>query len=180
MELSVGKLAARFGISRSTLLYYESINLLEPSARNEAGYRLYREADVERLSKIMIFKEAGVPLAEISNLLNAANVEVTALLLKRLGELNKEIEGIKKQQNIIIKLLESSIVYKNIKTIDEGTWLEIMNSAGIKKETAQEWHSQFEKHSPMQHQNLLELLGFDEREISQQREHYRNMNNNQE
>ncbi len=99
MELSISKIAAKFGISRSTLLYYESIDLLKPSARNKAGYRLYSEADTERLSKIMLFREAGVPLAEIANLLNAANLEVTALLLKRLGELNKEIEVVKKQQN---------------------------------------------------------------------------------
>jgi DNA-binding transcriptional MerR regulator len=124
----------------------------------------------------MLFREAGVPLAEIANLLNAANLEVTALLLKRLGELNKEIEVVKKQQNIIIKLLENSILYKNLRSIDESTWLTILNSAGIQRETAEEWHSQFEKHSPLQHQNLLELLGFDDDEIYHQREHYRNLN----
>jgi DNA-binding transcriptional MerR regulator len=176
MELSVRKIAAKFGISRSTLLYYDSINLLKPSARNKAGYRLYSDADMERLSKIMLFREAGVPLAEIANLLNAANLEVTALLLKRLGELNKEIEVVKKQQNIIIKLLENSILYKNLKSIDESTWLTILNSAGIKRETAEEWHSEFEKHSPLQHQYFLELLGFDDDEIHHQREHYRSLN----
>jgi DNA-binding transcriptional MerR regulator len=176
MELSVRKIAAKFGISRSTLLYYDSINLLKPSTRNKAGYRLYSDADMERLSKIMLFREAGVPLAEIANLLNAANLEVTALLLKRLGELDKEIEVVKKQQNIIIKLLENSILYKNLKSIDESTWLTILNSAGIKRETAEEWHSEFEKHSPLQHQYFLELLGFDDDEINHQREHYRSLN----
>jgi len=176
MELSISKIAAKFGISRSTLLYYESINLLKPSVRNKAGYRLYGDADMERLSKIMLFRDAGVPLAEIANLLNAADLEVTALLLKRLGELNKEIAIVKEQQNIIIKLLENSILYKNLRSLDESTWLTILNSAGIKRETAEEWHSQFEKHSPMQHQNLLELLGFDDGEIYHQREHYRNLN----
>lgn len=175
MELSVSKMAANFGISRSTLLYYDSINLLKPSKRTNAGYRLYNDADMERLNKIMLFRDAGVPLAEISNLLNAANLEVTAQLLKRLGELNKEIEAAKKQQNIIVKLLETSILYKNLKNMDESTWLAILDLAGIKRETTEEWHSQFEKHSPMQHQNLLELLGFDADEIQDQREHYRNM-----
>ncbi|WFR55784.1 MerR family transcriptional regulator [Anaerocolumna sp. AGMB13025] len=175
MELSVSKMAANFGISRSTLLYYDSINLLKPSKRTNAGYRLYNDADMERLNKIMLFRDAGVPLAEISNLLIAANLEVTAQLLKRLGELNKEIEAAKKRQNIIVKLLETSILYKNLKNMDESTWLAILDSAGIKRETTEEWHSQFEKHSPMQHQNLLELLGFDADEIQDQREHYRNL-----
>lgn len=176
MELSISKIAAQYGISRSTLLYYDSINLLKPSARNKAGYRLYSDADMERLSEIMLFREAGVPLAEIANLLDAANLEVAALLMKRLGELNNEIEAVKKQQSIIIKLIESSILYKNLKNIDESTWQTILNSAGIKREMAEEWHSEFEKHSPLQHQYFLELLGFDDNEIHHQREHYRNLN----
>ncbi|MDF2911451.1 MAG: hypothetical protein K0Q56_2332 [Sporolactobacillus laevolacticus] len=177
MELTVGKIASKFRISRSTLLYYDSINLLKPSTRNKAGYRLYRDADMERLSKIMLFRQAGVPLAEIANLLDAANLEVSALLLKRLGELNQEIEAAQKQQNLIIKLLENSILYKNLKSLDESTWLKILNSAGLKRETTEEWHCEFEKHSPVQHQKLLELLGFEDDEIQCQREHYSSLNN---
>ncbi|WP_167345582.1 MerR family transcriptional regulator [Paenibacillus riograndensis] len=169
----MSKIAARFGVSRSTLLYYDSINLLKPSARNEAGYRLYSDADVERLRKILLFRKAGVSLGEIANLLHAENLEVTALLLKRMGELNKEIEAVKKQQAVIIKLLENSMLYKNLKNLDECTWLAILNSAGISRKTSDEWHSEFEKHSPLQHQLFLELLGFNEEEILNQRERYR-------
>ncbi|QOX61904.1 MerR family transcriptional regulator [Anoxybacterium hadale] len=176
MELTVGKIASKFRISRSTLLYYDAINLLKPSTRNKAGYRLYQDADIERLSKIMLFRQAGVPLAEIANLLDAANLEVSALLLKRLGELNQEIEAAQKQQNLIIKLLENSILYKNLKSLDESTWMTILNSAGLKRETTEEWHYEFEKHSPVQHQKLLELLGFEEDEIQSQREHYSSLN----
>jgi len=176
MELSVSKVAERFGISRSTLLYYESINLFKPSVRNKAGYRLYNDTDMERLQKIMLFREAGVPLAEISNLLNAANLDVTAILLKRMGELNKEIEVIKAQQDIIIKLLENSVLYKNLKSIDDNTWQTILNMAGIKREKSDEWHTEFEKHSPLQHQLFLELLGFDKEEIRDLRKYYKSLN----
>jgi DNA-binding transcriptional MerR regulator len=133
--------------------------------------RLYSDADIEKLSRIMVLREAGVALADIASLLGAANLEVTALLFRRLGEINKEIEAAKSQQSVIVKLLEGSIVYKKLKTIDEETWRAILNTAGIK---ADEWHAQFEKHSPQEHQHLLELLGFDEEEILQQREHYKN------
>jgi DNA-binding transcriptional MerR regulator len=172
MLLTVSKIADRFGISRSTLLYYDSINLLKPSERNKAGYRLYSDEDMERLGKIMLFREAGVPLNKIDNLLNAVNLEVTALLLKRLGELNKEIAAAKKQQDVVIKLLENSIIYKNLKNIDQSVWHEILELAGIESETPDQWHFEFEKHSPMKHQYFLELLGFDEEEIRSQRKNY--------
>ena len=172
--LTVTHVARKFGISRSTLLYYDSIGLCEPSQRSEAGYRLYSETDIEKLSRVMLLRKAGVALADIATLLNAANLDVTALLFRRLGEINKEIETAKSQQNVIVKLLESSIVYKKLKTIDEETWSAILNAAGIESELADEWHSEFEKHSPQEHQHLLELLGFDEEEIIQQREYYRN------
>ncbi len=38
--LTVGKLAEDFGLSRSTLLYYDRIGLLQPAARTEKGYRV--------------------------------------------------------------------------------------------------------------------------------------------
>ena len=46
---TVGRLARRFGLSRSTLLYYDSVGLLRPSDRSPAGYRLYTEKDLSRL-----------------------------------------------------------------------------------------------------------------------------------
>ena len=45
-ELTVGRLARRFGLARSTLLYYDRIGVLRPSARSAAGYRLYDAGDV--------------------------------------------------------------------------------------------------------------------------------------
>ena len=42
---TVGRLARAFGLSRSTLLYYDSIGLLRPTGRSPANYRLYTRAD---------------------------------------------------------------------------------------------------------------------------------------
>jgi len=46
----IRELAGLFGLSRSTLLYYDRIGLLSPSARSESGYRLYSAADRERFA----------------------------------------------------------------------------------------------------------------------------------
>ena len=63
--LTVGHLARRFELSRSTLLYYDSIGLLKPSGRSKSRYRLYSEDDCRRLQAICRYREAGLALDEI-------------------------------------------------------------------------------------------------------------------
>ena len=43
--MTIGSLARRAGVNPRTLRYYERIGMLAPSARSEAGYRLYTDRD---------------------------------------------------------------------------------------------------------------------------------------
>ena len=63
--ITVGRLAKRFGLSRSTLLYYDSIGLLRPTGRSAKGYRLYSEDDAARLEKICLYRQTGLSLDEV-------------------------------------------------------------------------------------------------------------------
>src|SRR5262245_19662656 len=49
---SISRLARAFGLSRSTLLYYDRIGLLAPSGRTGSGYRSYSEKDYRQLERI--------------------------------------------------------------------------------------------------------------------------------
>ena len=62
---TVSQLAQIAGVSVRTLHHYDHIGLLKPSARSEAGYRLYAEPDLLRLQQILFFRELDVPLEEI-------------------------------------------------------------------------------------------------------------------
>ncbi len=73
-KLKIGELAALASVSRDTLRYYEKHGLITPGERNDAGYRLYCEADVHRISFIISAKEVGFTLSEIHQLLE---LEVT-------------------------------------------------------------------------------------------------------
>jgi MerR family transcriptional regulator, thiopeptide resistance regulator len=53
-----------------TLHHYDHLGLLKPTARSEAGYRLYGEADLERLEQIIVLKFLGLPLKKIRELLD--------------------------------------------------------------------------------------------------------------
>ena len=70
-SLTIRALANKFGLSRSTLLYYDRMGLLCPSGRSEAGYRLYSATDVARLQRLVLYREARLPLERIRQLLDA-------------------------------------------------------------------------------------------------------------
>jgi DNA-binding transcriptional MerR regulator len=65
---TVGKLAKEFGLSRTTLLYYDEIGLLVPTERSASNYRLYSESDRTRLANICRFRETGLSLLEIKRI----------------------------------------------------------------------------------------------------------------
>ena len=62
---SVGRVADLSGVTIRTLHHYDEVGLLSPGGRSDAGYRLYDEADLERLQRILFYRELGFALKEI-------------------------------------------------------------------------------------------------------------------
>lgn len=69
MEYRIQELAAMAGISTRTLRYYDQIDLLKPLRTTPAGYRVYGQAEVDRLQQILFYREFGVELKSIAALL---------------------------------------------------------------------------------------------------------------
>lgn len=67
--MTIGQIARRLAITPRTLRYYERIGLLIPSARTEAGYRLYNERDADRLGIIRYAQRLGWSLHEIASII---------------------------------------------------------------------------------------------------------------
>jgi DNA-binding transcriptional MerR regulator len=67
---TVSQLADMAGVSVRTLHHYDHIDLLKPSSRTAAGYRLYEEGELLRLQQILFFKELDFPLSEIRDILD--------------------------------------------------------------------------------------------------------------
>ena len=66
-------MAALAGVTIRTLHHYEHRGLLVPSARSTAGYRLYAAVDIDRLARILYYRELGFTLDEIAALLDDPN-----------------------------------------------------------------------------------------------------------
>jgi DNA-binding transcriptional MerR regulator len=68
--VNVGEVAALAGVTVRTLHYYDRIGLLSPSGRTAAGYRRYAPADLDRLHRVLVYRELGFPLEEVATLLD--------------------------------------------------------------------------------------------------------------
>lgn len=64
--MQIGEVAARTELSLRSLRHWEEVGLLRPSGRTEGGFRLYTEADVERILVIRRMKPLGFTLDEMS------------------------------------------------------------------------------------------------------------------
>lgn len=71
MEYTVQKLAHLAGISTRTLRYYDEIGLLKPARTNSSGYRIYGSTEVDQLQQILFYRELGVNLDSIKEIMTS-------------------------------------------------------------------------------------------------------------
>ncbi|MEC9343893.1 MAG: MerR family transcriptional regulator [Pseudomonadota bacterium] len=83
MGLSIGLAARRSGCTPPTIRYYESIGLLPEPTRSEAGRRSYQPDDVARLAFIRRARDFGMGIAQVRDLLAAAEAPATACATAR-------------------------------------------------------------------------------------------------
>ena len=116
--MTVGEVSALTGVSIRALRHYDRIGLLPPAAVSEAGYRLYDESSLERLSAILIFRELQFPLKDIRAILDSPVYERNRALDQQIEMLRLKAEHL---ENLIdlakgIKLL--GVKYMNFTAFD--------------------------------------------------------------
>lgn len=162
---TIGQVAKKYGLSRSTLIYYDKIGVLKPGGRSESNYRLYTKDDLHRMDRIMLFRGAGLSLESIGALLDKNDSDLNVSLEQRLYAINDEIQGLRDQQQVILRLLENQNHAGKTRVMDKETWVSILEASGLDDEGMRNWHVEFEKTSPEAHQDFLESIGIDREEI---------------
>jgi DNA-binding transcriptional MerR regulator len=194
--LTIGQVARRSGLSRSTLLYYDRLGLLEPADRSKGNYRLYSRSQAERLQKIRLYRRMGMPLKKIRLLLDQVvpdSPRAARVLQDHLQTLEREIERLQEQQRQIVRLLESmhrrnalpgiarkvrarsrrrviQSINKEAEVVNKDQFVKILKAAGLSEEDMENIHRQFEKMEPEAHQEFLHSLGLGAEEIEKIRE----------
>jgi DNA-binding transcriptional MerR regulator/ubiquinone/menaquinone biosynthesis C-methylase UbiE len=131
----ISEFASKLNISRTTLLYYEKLKLIQ-SKRLSNGYRVYSDSDLQKLRLIQQLQQGGLTLKECKACID--NKIDPALIKARLQKLDDEI--IQKQQS---RALLASLLGNG----NENTW-----------------HEAAIKNAPQAYLDWLNKQGFNERE----------------
>ena len=163
---TIGQVAKKYSLSRSTLIYYDSIGVLTPGGRSESNYRLYSEDDLNKMDRIQLFRSAGLSLDSIELLLEKENSELDSTLEGRLLTINSEIQKLRNQQKVILNILENETLARDSRLMTKEVWVSILRAAGLDDAGMKNWHIEFERTSPEAHQDFLESLGIEKDEVA--------------
>ena len=100
MDYSINALAQLSGVSTRTLRYYDSIGLLVPARVRDNGYRVYGEDEVAALQQILFYREQGMALGQIKQIMKSDS-------FNRLNALNEHLLALESRRDIINGLIES-------------------------------------------------------------------------
>lgn len=171
--LTISALARRFGLSRSTLLHYDRLGLLEAQDRTRSGYRLYDQEAVDRLKSICTYRRAGLSLGAIQRVLGGSPEAVGRALEERLIELDQEMASLMAQQRVLAELLEQPELAEHEGPLDKETWTGLLKASGMSEQDMDKWHRTFESQAPKRHQSFLEALGMTRAEAEHLRSRFR-------
>jgi DNA-binding transcriptional MerR regulator len=89
---TVGRVADLSGVTIRTLHHYDEIGLLSPGGRSAAGYRIYEDSDIERLQRILFYRELGFSLEEIATIVDDPRTDAIGHLRRQRGLLTERVE----------------------------------------------------------------------------------------
>jgi MerR family transcriptional regulator, thiopeptide resistance regulator len=77
--MRIQEVARASGVTSRTLRHYDAIGLLRPRQTGPNGLRLYGDAELVRLQRILVLRELGLPLDRIAEVLDGSTDDATAL-----------------------------------------------------------------------------------------------------
>ncbi|SCY05344.1 MerR family transcriptional regulator [Desulfoluna spongiiphila] len=161
---TISQLARAFGLSRSTLLYYDRIGLLRAPERTSSGYRVYTGVEYDRLARISMFRGAGMALADVQALLDSGEAPGVKILERHLKELEAEILSLRQRQHTIIGILKTMPGGAPAPVVDKKMWVTMLEAAGMDEAAMAVWHAEFEERAPESHFEFLLSLGISREE----------------
>lgn len=102
----IGDTADLLGVTVRTLRHWDQIGLLSPQWRTVGGHRLYTAEDIGRAHRILVYREAGVGLDEVRQLLDGKSDERSQLMRQR-KVLEEKASHLRQMIGAVDELLEA-------------------------------------------------------------------------
>jgi Cu(I)-responsive transcriptional regulator len=110
-EMNIGQAAANGGVSAKMIRHYESIGLINPARRTDAGYRVYGEKDVHTLRFIRQARSLGFSITQIRELLSLwqnqrrSSNKVKELALNHIHDMEERISELQQLKQVLEHLV---------------------------------------------------------------------------
>lgn len=108
--MNIGQAAQVSGVTAKMIRYYESIGLVPPSRRTDAGYRTYSDNDVHTLRFVKRARSLGFSLEQIRELLSLwhnperASADVKTIAEGHVAQLEQRIRELTEMRDTLVHL----------------------------------------------------------------------------
>ena len=106
------------GVSVRALHHYDAIDLLKPTEVTGAGYRLYDDAALEKLYMILVFRELGLSLKEIADILHAPDYDRNRCLEKQIKLMQERVGKLQDRIALAKGMLTVGVKYMSFEGFD--------------------------------------------------------------
>jgi DNA-binding transcriptional MerR regulator len=136
---TVSEVARLANITVRTLHHYDEIGLLSPVGRSGAGYRLYGSRDLERLHRILLFRELDFPLEAIGQLLDDPAFDPIEALRAQRELLNERVRRTRAIAKAVDRTLNALEEGRKMSATEMFEGFDELEHAGYRKEAEERW-----------------------------------------
>ena len=119
------------GISVRALHHYDAIGLLKPTQVTKAGYRLYDNTALEQLYMILVFRELGLSLKEITDILHAPDYDRNRVLERQLKLMQERVDKLQNRIALAKGILTVGVNYMDFEGFDPNKMDEYSTQAKV-------------------------------------------------
>lgn len=152
--LTVGQVSTRLSVTVRALHHWDEIGLARPSLRTAAGYRLYTADDLERLHRVVVYRELGLGLDRIGELLDAATADVTGALRAQRKQVAERIDRLQELRTGLERMIDAH---------ERGLLLTVEQQASI---FGPQWNPEWPEQARQRYGDTTQWLQYAERSAS--------------